>query len=133
MATRAEEIQRAKALGYTDEEISAHIKKVDLEQTFSRSVLDPNQADPPSQLLRKAAQGISLNTADEIEAYLRSLTGQDKEDALRDIRLKLKNYQAASPIASTAAEIVGSLPLAVAGAPAAGATPARFKTARPSP
>ena len=122
MATRAEEIQRAKALGYTDEEISAHIKKVDLEQTFSRSVLDPNQADPPSQLLRKAAQGISLNTADEIEAYLRSLTGQDKEDALRDIRLKLKNYQAASPIASTAAEIVGSLPLAVAGAPAAGAT-----------
>ena len=122
MATRAEEIQRAKALGYTDEEISAHIKKVDLEQTFSRSVLDPNQADPPSQLLRKAAQGISLNTADEIEAYLRSLTGQSKEDALRDIRLKLKNYQAASPIASTAAEIVGSLPLAVAGAPAAGAT-----------
>lgn len=122
MGLREDQIAKAKAQGYTDEEISDHIKKLDLQQTFSRSVLDPNQEDPPSQLLRKAAQGITLNTADEIEAYLRSLTGQDKEDALRDIRLKLKNYQAASPIAATAAEIVGSLPLAVAGAPAAGAT-----------
>ena len=129
MGLREDQIAKAKAMKtpdgsrmFTDAQIDAHVKQLDLEQTFSRSVLDPNQADPPSQLLRKAAQGISLNTADEIEAYLRSLTGQDKEDALRDIRLKLKNYQAASPIASTAAEIVGSLPLAVAGAPAAGAT-----------
>ena len=129
MATRAEQIQQAQSMlkpdgsrMFTDEEIAQHLKTVDLEQTFSRSVLDPNQPEPPSQLLRQIAQGISLNTADEIEAYLRSLTGQSKEDALRDIRLKLKNYQAASPIASTAAEIAGSVPLAVAGAPAAGAT-----------
>ncbi|NCX04909.1 MAG: hypothetical protein EBW68_03910, partial [Actinobacteria bacterium] len=129
MATRAEQIQQAQSMlkpdgsrMFTDEEIAQHLKTVDLEQTFSRSVLDPNQPEPPSQLLRQAAQGLTLNTADEIEAYLRSLTGQSKEDALRDIRLKLKNYQAASPIASTAAEIGGSLPLALVGAPAAGAT-----------
>jgi hypothetical protein len=38
---------------------------------------------------------------------------------LRDIRMNLKNYQAASPIASTVAEGVGSLPYAMLGAPAA--------------
>lgn len=129
METRAEQIQQAQSMlnpdssrMFTDEQITDHLKKVDLEQTFSRTVLNPNQAEPPSQLLRQAAQGLTLNTADEIEAYVRSLTGQSKEDALKDIRLKLKNYQAASPIASTAAEIAGSLPLAVVGAPAAGAT-----------
>lgn len=129
MGLREDQIAKAKAMKtpdgkrmYSDEQIDAHVRQLDLEQTFSRTVLDPNQPEPPSQLLRQAAQGISLNTADEIEAYLRSLTGQDKEDALKDIRLKLKNYQAASPIASTAAEIGGSLPLAVVGAPAAGAT-----------
>lgn len=129
MATRTEQVQQARSMlkpdgsrMFTDEEIAQHLQRVDLEQTFSRTVLDPNQAEPPSQLLRQVAQGLTLNTADEIEAYVRSLTGQSKEDALRDIRLKLKNYQAASPIASTAAEIAGSLPLAVVGAPAAGAT-----------
>lgn len=129
MATRAEQIQQAQSMlkpdgsrMFTDEEIAQHLKTVDLEQQYSRSVLDPNQPEPPSQLLRQGAQGVTLNTADEIEAYVRSLTGQSKEDALRDIRLKLKNYQAASPIASTAAEIVGSVPLAFVGAPAAGAS-----------
>jgi hypothetical protein len=104
---------------FTDEQIDAHIKQLDLQKTFSRSVLDPNQPEPPSQIMRSMAQGLTLNTADEIEAYLRTLGGGDREAALRDIRMKLKNYQAASPVTSTVAEGVGSLPLAMLGAPAA--------------
>ena len=129
MGLREDQIAQAKAMKspdgkrmFTDEQIEAHVKSLDLQQTFSRSVLDPNQPDPPSQILRSMAQGLTFNTADEIEAYLKTLDGGDREAALRDIRMKLKNYQAASPIASTAAEIVGSLPLAVVGGPAAGST-----------
>jgi len=129
MGLREDQIAQAKAMKtpdgermFTDEQIEAHVKSLDLQKTFSRSVLDPNQPDPPSQILRAMAQGVSLNTADEIEAYLKTLGGGDREAALRDIRMKLKNYQAASPIASTAAEITGSLPLAIVGGPAAGST-----------
>jgi hypothetical protein len=129
MGLREDQIEQAKAMKspdgkrmFTDEQIEAHVKSLDLQQTFSRSVLDPNQPDPPSQILRSMAQGLTFNTADEIEAYLKTLDGGDREAALRDIRMKLKNYQAASPIASTAAEIAGSLPLAVVGGPAAGST-----------
>jgi len=129
MGLREDQIAQAKAMKspdgkrmFTDEQIEAHVKSLDLQQTFSRSVLDPNQPDPPSQILRSMAQGLTFNTADEIEAYLKTLDGGDREATLRDIRMKLKNYQAASPIASTAAEIAGSLPLAVVGGPAAGST-----------
>ena len=129
MGLREDQIAQAKAMKspdgkrmFTDEQIEAHVKSLDLQQTFSRSVLDPNQPDPPSQILRSMAQGLTFNTADEIEAYLKTLDGGDREAALRDIRMKLKNYQAASPIASTTAEIAGSLPLAVVGGPAAGST-----------
>ena len=126
MGLREDQIAQAKAMTtpngermFTDEQIDAHIKQLDLQKTFSRSVLDPNQPEPPSQIMRSMAQGLSLNTADEIEAYLRTLSGGDREAALLDIRMKLKNYQAASPIASTVSEAVGSLPLAMAAAPAA--------------
>jgi hypothetical protein len=126
MGLREDQIAQAKAMTtpdgqrmFTDEQIDAHIKQLDLQKTFSRSVLDPNQPEPPSQIMRSMAQGLTLNTADEIEAYLRTLGGGDREAALRDIRMKLKNYQAASPVTSTVAEGVGSLPLAMLGAPAA--------------
>jgi hypothetical protein len=126
MGLREDQIAQAKAMKtpdgqrmFTDEQIDAHIKKLDLQQTFSRSVLDPNQPEPPSQIMRSMAQGLTFNSADEIEAYLRTLSGGDREAALRDIRMNLKNYQAASPIASTVAEGVGSLPYAMLGAPAA--------------
>lgn len=129
MGLREDQIAQAKAMKtpdgkrmFTDEQIDAHVQSLDLQKTFSRSVLDPNQPEPPSQILRSMAQGLTFNTADEIEAYLKTLGGGDREAALRDIRMGLKNYQAASPIASTAAEIVGSLPLAVVGGPAAGST-----------
>ena len=126
MGLREDQIAQAKAMTtsdgkrmFTDEQIDAHIKQLDLQQTFSRTVLDPNQPEPPSQIMRSMAQGLTFNTADEIEAYLKTLSGGDREAALRDIRMNLKNYQAASPIASTVAEGVGSLPYAMLGAPAA--------------
>jgi len=125
MGLREDQIAQAKAMTtpdgkrmFSDEQIDAHIKQLDLQKTFSRTVLDPNQPEPPSQIMRSMAQGLTLNTADEIEAFLTS-RGVDREETLRDIRMKLKNYQAASPIASTVAEGVGSLPLAMLGAPAA--------------
>jgi hypothetical protein len=126
MGLREDQIAQAKAMTtadgqrmFSDAQIDAHIKQLDLQKTFSRSVLDPNQPEPPSQIMRSMAQGLTFNTADEIEAYLRTLSGGDREAALRDIRTNLKNYQAASPIASTVAEGVGSLPYAMLGAPAA--------------
>ena len=129
MGLREDQIAQAKAMKtpdgarmFSDEQIEAHVKSLDLQKTFSHSVLDHNQPEPPSQILRSMAQGLTFNTADEIEAYLKTLGGGDREAALRDIRMGLKNYQAASPIASTAAEIVGSLPLAVVGGPAASST-----------
>lgn len=129
MGLREDQIAQAKAMKtpdgkrmFSDEQIDAHVKQLDLQKTFSRSVLDPNQPEPPSQILRSMAQGLTLNTADEIEAYLKTLSGGDREAALRDIRMNLKNYQTASPITSTAAEMTGSLPLAFVGAPAAGTT-----------
>jgi len=125
MGLREDQIAQAKAMTtpdgqrmFSDEQIDAHIKQLDLQKTFSRSVLDPNQPEPPSQIMRSVAQGLTFNTADEIEAYLRTLSGGDREAALRDIRMNLKNYQAASPIASTVAEGIGSLPYAMLGAPA---------------
>lgn len=129
MGLREDQIAQAKAMKtpdgkrmFSDEQIEAHVKQLDLQNTFSRSVLFPDQPEPPSQIIRSSLQGLTLNTADEIEAYLKTLSGGDREAALRDIRMKLKNYQSASPISSTVAEIAGSLPLAVVGGPAAGAT-----------
>jgi hypothetical protein len=129
MGLREDQIAQAKAMKtpdgermFTDAQIEDHVKQLDLARTFSRSVMATDQPQPPSQILRSMAQGLTLNTADEIEAYLKTLGGGDREAALRDIRINLKNYQEASPIASTTAEIVGSLPLAYIGAPPARAT-----------
>ena len=78
-------------------------------------------ADVPSQRLRTAAKGLSFNTADEIEAYLTSLfSSKPYNEALEEIRSKVKAYQEAQPVEAAAYEIGGAFAPAVLAAPFTG-------------
>lgn len=48
------------------------------------------QQEPETQKLRSALQGTTFKFADEAEAYLRSVSGENYDTALKDIRLKIK-------------------------------------------
>ena len=63
----------------------------------------------PTQALRSIAQGATLTGADEAEAYLRSMTGENYESALADIRSKTKAYQKDRPFESLGYEAFGGL------------------------
>ena len=67
------------------------------------------QPPAPTQRLRTVAQGATLGAADEAEAYLRSLTGEDYETALADIRSKTKAYQQQAPGEALGYEALGGL------------------------
>lgn len=67
------------------------------------------QPPAPTQRLRSMAQGATLTGADEAEAYLRSLTGENYESALADIRSKTKAYQQQAPLESLGYEGLGGL------------------------
>jgi hypothetical protein len=63
------------------------------------------------------AQGLLLGGADEAEAYLRSLAGENYDAALADIRAKTQAYQQAEPGAALSYELAGGLiPMFVPGA-----------------
>lgn len=70
----------------------------------------------PSQRLRTAAQGISLNTADELEAALVSaISGRPREEVSQEIRQKIEDYRGQSPKEAAAIEFVGAMaPSAIA-------------------
>ncbi len=59
---------------------------------------------------RSAAAGLSFNFSDEALAGIRSLAGENYEEALADERRKLKAFQEQYPIAGMAGEVAGSLP-----------------------
>lgn len=63
----------------------------------------------PTQRLRSMAQGATFTGADEAEAYLRSMTGENYESALADIRSKTKAYQQQAPLESLGYEGLGGL------------------------
>lgn len=64
----------------------------------------------PSQRMRTVAQGVSLNTADELEAALISAaTGRPKEEVAQEIRQKIENYKAQSPNEAMALEFMGAV------------------------
>jgi len=67
------------------------------------------QPPAPTQRLRAIAQGATLTGADEAEAYLRSMAGEDYESALADIRSKTKAYQQQAPLESLGYEGLGGL------------------------
>lgn len=71
----------------------------------------------PRAPYRAAAQGLSLGTADEIEAGFRSLFGgRPYEEVLNEIRGTLKAYQEARPIEALSAEAGGAVIPAVGAA-----------------
>jgi hypothetical protein len=78
---------------------------------------------PETQRIRQFAQGATLNTSDEAEAYSRAaMFGTKPEDELKQIRQKLAVYQKAYPVESTAYELTGALAPSVAMAPFTGGT-----------
>lgn len=82
------------------------------------------QPPAPTQRLRAIAQGATLTGADEAEAYLRSMAGEDYESALADIRSKTKAYQQQAPLESLGYEALGGLLSAGATTMATGGTAA---------
>jgi len=120
MGLRVDQIAQAKAMKtpdgkrmFSDEQIDAHIKQLDLQKTFSPTVMGQQQ-EPETQKLRSALQGTTFKFADEAEAYLRSMGGENYDTALKDIRLKIKNYETSRPVESGLIEAGASIPISVA-------------------
>jgi len=68
----------------------------------------PPPAPAPTQRLRSIAQGATMGGADELEASLRSaVSGETYDQALADIRGKMKAYQQQSPLEALAYEGLG--------------------------
>lgn len=60
---------------------------------------------------RSAAQGISFGTADEIEAFVRSLVGEETYKQKRDkIRAGLEKFRSDFPVEAYGTEIAASIP-----------------------
>ena len=74
------------------------------------------EAEP--QRIRQIFQGLSLNTADEIEAFLRtgSIVGEDYKKVRDEIREKIKAYQTTNPKEAFAYEIGGAVVPTIAAA-----------------
>ena len=120
MGLREDQIAQARAMKtpdgkrmFSDEQIDAHIKQLDLQKTFSPTVMGQQQ-EPETQKLRSALQGTTFKFADEAEAYLRSMGGENYDTALKDIRLKIKNYETSRPVESGLIEAGASIPISVA-------------------
>ena len=120
MGLREDQIAQAKAMKtpdgkrmFSDEQIDAHIKQLDLQKTFSPTIMGEQQ-EPETQKLRSALQGTTFKFADEAEAYLRSMSGENYDTALKDIRLKIKNYETSRPVESGLIEAGASIPISVA-------------------
>lgn len=102
----------------TQEEISAFLEKRAAKKQTERS--DVGSLPPPREemswgeyakgLGRSAAAGLTFNFSDEALAGIRSLAGENYDEALADERRKLKTFQEQYPIAGIAGEIAGSVP-----------------------
>lgn len=122
--------EAAKAAGYTDEQIDQF--EATLNQ-YSPTIMG-KQAEPDTQRLRSALQGTSFKFADEAEAYLRSLSGENYDTALADIRGKIKDYEKSRPVESGAIELSAGIPMALAASWLTGgtATPVVARTLLPT-
>ena len=122
--------EAAKAAGYTEEQIDQF--EATLNQ-YSPTIMG-KQAEPDTQRLRSALQGTSFKFADEAEAYLRSLSGENYDTALADIRGKIKDYEKSRPVESGAIELSAGIPMALAASWLTGgtATPVVARTLLPT-
>jgi len=91
-----------------------------------------NAATAPKQRTRAALQGLTLNTADEMEAFLQSLfTSKGYDQALEEIRTAYAAYKEQNPKEAMGYEIGGAVAPAVVGllaAPFTGGTSATAMT-----
>lgn len=91
------------------------------ETMLSLAEQEQKRLQVPSQKTRKILQGISFNTADEIEARARSLvTGQPYDEVVKQIRGQLKAYEEAKPVEAMSYEVGGAALPAVAAVPFTG-------------
>lgn len=79
-----------------------------VEQFRKRTGRGPLEAEP--QKLRTALQGLTFNTADEMEAALRSAaTGRSREEISREIRGDIAAYRQDSPTQANMVEFAGAV------------------------
>jgi hypothetical protein len=102
-------------------EQQAAIQRVRMETGGQSAAIQPGQA--PTQNIRLLLRGLSLNNADEWEAKLRSLAGEDEQTALQDIRTKMADFESMNQKTAFAEELIGGA-LPAIGAVAATKNPA---------
>lgn len=83
---------------------------------------DPDYQASPGTKLRTVLQGLSFGSADEIEAFVRSLGGADQQKVLDTIRGNLEDYKKNDPLGFYSREIGGALVPSLAAAPFTGGT-----------
>jgi hypothetical protein len=103
-----EQLRKAQAgdfSGFTTDQLMA------LRTALATPAAAPAPAPAPvePQRVRSMAQGLLLGGADEAEAYIRSMAGENYDAALADIRTKTKAYQEAEPGAALGYEVAGGL------------------------
>lgn len=102
-------------LDYASEEIASPTPGDAKPWELSYNIGTKSVTEKPSEKMRSVAQGLTFGGADEVEAYLRSMSGEDYDAALNDVRSKLKAYRAESPIEAGMYELAGAAIPATAG------------------
>jgi len=73
-------------------------QSMDIDRPAPAAALSQPLPEAPTQRIRSTLQGVTLGSADEMEARLRaSVTGEDYNKVLAEIQGKMKAYQAQSP------------------------------------
>lgn len=92
-----EALKEAKGLGVTP-------------NAFKKALQDYESNKSDYGWLRAFAQGLSFGFADEVEAYVRSLAGNDYDSELRKIRAGKAAFEGEYPVGSAVAEVAGAVP-----------------------
>ena len=102
-------------------------QSMDIDRPAPAPALSQPLPEAPTQRIRSTLQGVTLGSADEMEARLRaSVTGEDYGKVLAEIQGKLKAYQAQSPYEALGYEALGGVGSAAALTLATGGTAAPF-------
>jgi len=100
-------------------------QSIDIDRPAPVPALSQPLPQAPTQRLRSIAQGVTLGSADEMEARLRaSVTGEDYGKVLAEIQGKMKAYQAQAPLEALGYEALGGVGSAAALTAATGGTAA---------
>lgn len=100
-------------------------QSIDIDRPAPVPALSQPLPQAPTQRIRSTLQGVTLGSADEMEARLRaSVTGEDYNKVLAEIQGKLKAYQAQSPYEALGYEALGGVGSAAALTMATGGTAA---------